>query len=144
MSTKKQGGRKGTQIGSGRRERMRSVSAPQPIITVLEDAFFSLMHTSTRTVRNKERDHSRFLPLHLLPCHFLKIPRLPHPSIHPASQRYRPPAFLPSLAASPKSCHRESRLYESLLFLLLISAWQIGWSWLRFRYTDPRTFSSAL
>lgn len=75
---------------------MRSVSAPQPIITVLEDAFFSLMHTSTRTVRNKERAHSRFLPLHLLPCHFLKIPRLPHPSIQPAL----PPACLPAVSRS--------------------------------------------
>lgn len=117
MSKKETGWMKrNTDREKGRQERMRSVSSPQPIIRVLADA-----PTYPCTVRDKKRAHSRFLPLHRLPCYFFKSPA----SLIHAARPARPPARLPSLAAfrslpsltaSLQSCHRESRLCESLLF----------------------------
>lgn len=81
------------------------------------------MHRSTYTfprVIHKERPHSHFLPLNQFTCYFLKsLASLIHPSIHPSNHPTDHPAcldWLLFLAASLQSCHRESQLYESLLF----------------------------
>lgn len=86
---------------------MRSVSSPQPTIKVLEDT--SCPHTSpcTFTVETK-REPTFFL---CTSSHVISLSPSPLSSIRP-----RLPVCLPSLAATPQSSHRESWLYESLLF----------------------------
>lgn len=111
-----------TQIVSGWRERMRSVSAPQAVIITPADGATS-PYEPLLTVRDKKRAHSHFPPLHQFPCYILKSLAF---LIHAAGQCDCLPACLlaclPFLKAPTQSCHRESRLYKSLLFSPNLSA----------------------
>ncbi len=99
------------------------------------------VHISPCTVRDKKRAHSHFLPLHQFPCYFPEIPRLPPASMHPAGQ---PDCLLVCLCSLPLRSHATGRVgYMKASSSPLISAWQRGWSWLRFRYTDPHSLASA-
>lgn len=138
---KRWGGRKGAQIGKGWRERMRSVSSPQPIIRVLVDA-----STSPYIPLLVQLQTKRELILTFFLCtrsHVISLNPSPLSSVRPASR----PAdcLLVCLCSLPLHSHATGRVgYMKASSSPLISAWQRGWSWLRFRYTtDPHSLASA-
>lgn len=132
-----------TQIVSGWRERMRSVSAPQAIIIILADGATSPYEPLLVQLETK-----RELTLTFLLCtssHVISLNPLPSSSMQPASATACVPACLPArLSSRPLRSHATGRVgYIKASSSPLISAWQRGWSWLCFRYTDPCSLASA-
>lgn len=130
-----------TQIVSGWRERMRSVSAPQAVIITPADGATS-PYEPLLTVRDKKRAHSHFPPLHQFPCYILKSLAF---LIHVVGQcDCLPACLLACLSSRPLRSHATGRVgYIKASSSPLISARQRGWSWLCFRYTDPCSLASA-